>query len=50
MKDHKLNSLNNTCLLSHSLRGWRSEIKESAELVLLKAMREDLFQAFLFNW
>ena len=50
VKDHQLSSLNNTRLLSHSLRGWRSEIKESAELVLLKAMREDLFQAFLFVW
>ena len=50
VKDHKPSSLNNTRLLSHSLRGWGSEIKESAELVLQKAMREDLSQAFLFDW
>lgn len=50
VKDHKLSSLNNTRLLFHSLRGWGSEIKESGELVLQKAMREDLSQAFLFDW
>lgn len=50
VKDHKLSSLNNTRLLPHSLRGLGSEIKESAELVLQKAMREDLSQAFLFDW
>lgn len=51
VKDHKLSSLNNTRLLFHSLRGWRSEIKESAELVLLEGYEGRSVPGFsLFVW